>query len=65
VPAGGVLEKTVCFCKSSSFDCTSDYAAMSTAKCEIEKKTNLHLLKDSAAVEYQRHAFLKVRDGSQ
>ena len=34
-------------------------------KCEIKKKSNLHLLKDSAAVGYQRHALLKVRDGSQ
>jgi len=65
VPAGGFLETIVCFCKSSSVNCTSDDAAMWIVKCEIKKKSNLHLLKDSAAVGYQRHALLKVRDGSQ
>jgi hypothetical protein len=44
---------------------TSDDAAMWIVVCEIKKKTNLHLPKDSAAVGYQRHALLKVRDGSQ
>jgi hypothetical protein len=65
VPAGGVLETIVCFCKSSSFDSTSDDAAKWIVKCEIKKKTDWHLPKDSAAVGYQRHALLKVRDGSQ
>jgi hypothetical protein len=65
VPTGGVLQTIVCFCKSFSVDYTSDGAAVRIVKYEIKKNKNLHAFKDSAAVEYQRHAFLKVRDDSQ